>query len=423
MRKRLALGILLLAMGPFLVAQEQPAAAPQQPEQILPKFPKSQLEELVASIALYPDDLLAQILAASTYPLDIVEAARWKKHNPSLDQDDINTELKSKKWDPSVKGLVFFPDLLAKMNDNMDWTKDLGDAFLEQQKDVMDAIQVMRGKAQAAGYLNSDPNQKVTTNTEGQTEIQSTNPETVYVQNYTPSQAYGSNWGCNDNNDYNGYSGINTAPTWPWGGGGGYGYSWALGYRCGWNRRGLDYGSNYHNGSFYKNNLSGQNVNSENSQWTNTRANASSLGSNTQQASSQLQTDSRTAQNFNKGDSAASKELKQNIQEGDRTQAAKSALENADRSQVAARAQNSDRVQSAKTVAQSRPQQNVQPAMSASRNANVERAYSNRGAQSRTVSAQNTNRGAAVKSHAGSAPRAAARAPQRKAPSGAGAKR
>ncbi len=468
MRRIPALLILLFAMAPFLAAQEQPAptataapapatpaaATPQQQEQIVPQFTKPQLEELVAAIALYPDDLLAQVLAASTYPVDIVEAARWIKRNPSLDQDGINTELKAKKWDPSVKGLAFFPELLAKMSDNMDWTKDLGEAFLTQQKDVMDTIQEMRNKAQAAGYLTSDPNQKLTTNAEGQTEIQPTNPETVYVQNYTPSEAYGEDWGHNDgyNDDYYGYSGINTAPAWP--GRGGYACAWALGYRCGWGKNsGLTYGHNYYDGSFYKDNIRDQNVNRENRQWSNNRANASSSSTDAQQAARKLASETRTAQNFNKGDSAASKELRQNIPSGDRTQAAKSAIGNAERSQVAAQAQNSARVQNAKAdlaardtdgaraetakaalqnadraqvaaraqntkaVAQAQPRPAAQPAMSGSRNANAERAYSNRGAQSRTVSAHTNNKPAAVKSHAGSAPKAASR------PAGGGAKR
>ncbi len=468
MRRYPVLLVLLFAVAPLLAAQEQPvpaapqAAAPQQAaqekkEQITPQFSKPQLEELVAAIALYPDDLLAQVLAASTYPVDIVEAARWIKRNPSLDQDGINTELKAKKWDPSVKGLAFFPELLAKMSDNMDWTKDLGDAFLTQPKDVMDTIQVMRGKAQAAGYLTSDPNQKVTTNTEGQTEIQSTNPETVYVQNYTPSEAYGEDWGHHDNDDdddWGDYSGVIATPAWP---GGGYGAAWALGYRCGWgkNNGGLVYGNNYYDGKFYKDNLKGKNVNRENRQWSNDRTNAGSLGSNAQQAGKQIQAESRSAQNFNKGDSAVSKELRQNLPEGDRTQAARSALgnaersqvaaqaqnsarvqnakadlaaskvapagarteaaktalQNADRAQVAAKAQNSARVQNAKTAAQATPRSTAQPAMSGSRNANAERAYSNRGAQSRTAS-----HGAAVKSRAGSAPKAASR------PSGGGSR-
>lgn len=472
MRRTPVMLLVLFAAAPFLMAQEQPAAtpatapaaAPQQQEQSVPQFSKKQLEELVAPIALYPDDLLAQILAASTYPVDIVEAARWIKRNPSLDQDGINTELKAKKWDPSVKGVVFFPELLARMSDNMDWTKDLGDAFLTQQKDVMDTIQVMRKKAQDAGYLNSDPNQKVTTNTEGQTEIQPTNPETVYVQNYTPSEAYGEDWNHHDEDDDWDYSGIVTAPSWPWGGRAIA--AWALGYRCGWgNNSGLLYGNNYYDGSFYKNNVRDQNVNRENRQWTNDRANARSLTPDVQQAAKQLNADNRTTQNFNKGDSAASKELKQNLQDRDRTQAAKAALEsadraqvaakaqssdrvqnakadlaardtkqaapegaradaakaalqNADRAQVAAKAQNSARVQNAKTVAQAKPHPVAQPAMSGSRNANAERAYSNRGAQSRTSSAHTSNKGAAVKSHAGSAPKAkAAKA------SGGGAKR
>jgi hypothetical protein len=307
----------------------------------------------------------------------------------------------------------------------------------------MDTIQAMRKKAMDAGFLKSDANQKVTTNTEGQTEIQPTNPETVYVQNYVPSEAYGSDWDHHDDDDYWDYSGIVTAPAWPWRGRNVAAF--ALGYRCGWNNGGLGYNSNYYNGSFYKDNLKGKNIDPANREWVHDQANARSLSSNAQQAAGRL--DNRTAQNFNKGDSANSKNLKQDLQDRDRTQAAKSALQNADRAQVANKAQNSDRVQSAKadlaasnkatpggarteaaktaiqnadraqvankaqnsarvqnakTAAQTQPRPTAKPAISGSSNANAERAYSNRGAQSRSSSAKT------VKSHAGSAPKAKA---------------
>ncbi|OGV58604.1 MAG: hypothetical protein A2X45_01740 [Lentisphaerae bacterium GWF2_50_93] len=380
----------MAALGIGAQEQQAPAAAPApaapkpeaaqpavQKEQIVPQFTKAQLEQLVAPIALYPDDLLAQVLAASTYPVDIVEAARWIKRNPSLDQDGINTELTNKQWDPSVKGLVFFPDLLAKMNDNLDWSKELGDAFLTQQKDLMDTIQVMRKKSIDAGVLKSNENQKVTT-TEGQTEIQPTSTETVYVQEYVPSTAYGSSW---HNDDWD-YPNVMIAPGWGWNS---YPYYWSMGYRCGWGNRAIAYGNNYYNGNFYRNNnnLRNANVNPANANrnWTHDAAHARQVTSNTQQLAKQLETP-RTPQNFNAGNSAAAKELRQEVPQGDRTQAASKALQNVDRTKVAERAQNANR--DGQNIANRA--QNVNHSISGSGNANLERNYSDRGAQSRNMS-------------------------------------
>lgn len=409
----ISLIVLFFAITPFLAAQDQPAAADQ------PQFAKSQLEQLVAPIALYPDDLLAQVLAASTYPADIVAASRFIKRNPGLDQDEIKSKITDMEWDPSVKGLMFFPELLVKMNDNMDWTKDLGDAFLNQQKDVMDTIQLMREKAKNAGTLQSNANQDVTTNTTGQTEIQSTDPTTVYPQDYVPSTAYGSGWGYS--NCY--YPAVIAAPAWPYRGG--YACAWALGYRCGWNNGGLEYNNNYYRGDFYRNNISNAVMNPANRGWAHNAAtlpaNAQQLarraeatgnnlqgGDRTQAARSALQNTEaagRTAQNLNRNGLAASNAAGNNLQTGDRTQAARSALQNADRSQAAAQVQNSQRLQNSQNSAQnySYARQTANPAMSGSRNADLERSYSNRGAQSRTTSAYTNNRGGSYQSHAGSA--------------------
>jgi hypothetical protein len=397
--RSIALIVLFFAIAPFLAAQEQQAAATSEAQS---QFTQSQLEQLVAPIALYPDDLLAQVLAASTYPADIVVAARFIKRNPGLDQDEIKTKITDMELDTSVKGLMFFPELLAKMNDNMEWTKDLGDAFLEQQKDVMDTIQLMREKAKNAGILKSDANQDVTTNTTGQTEIQSTDPATVYPQNYTPSTAYGSDWGYS--NAY--YPAVIAAPAWPYRGG--YACAWALGYRCGWNNGGLEYNNNYYHGDFYRNNISNAIMNPENRNWAHDGANARSLSSNAQQLARQTDAAARPAQNFKQNGLAAANAAGNNLQAGDRTQAARSALQNADRSQAAAQMQNSQRIQNSQNFAQNYSRQNINPGMSGSRNANLERSYSNRGAQSRTVSAQTNNRGGIYQSHAGNASRSTA---------------
>jgi hypothetical protein len=164
-------------------------------------FPPDQVEQLVAPIALYPDALLAQVLMASTYPLDIVQAARWQKDNPDLAEEALDSAIAEEPWDQSVKSLLFFPDVLAYMNDNLDWTQDLGDAVLAQQDDVTDAVQVLRREAQAAGNLETTEQQKVEVapaeeGVEAQAGaetiiIQPADPQVVYVPSYDPSKVYG----------------------------------------------------------------------------------------------------------------------------------------------------------------------------------------------------------------------------------------
>ena len=162
------------------------------PEQSLSQ---GELDALVAPIALYPDALLAQVLMASTYPLEVVQADRWAKANKSLKGDKLNEALDKQDWDASVKELVSTPTVLAMMNDKLDWTQKLGDAVLAQQADVMDAIQRLRAKAQANGKLETTKQQKVTVTKEADQEvivIEPTSPETVYVPYYDPAVVYGS---------------------------------------------------------------------------------------------------------------------------------------------------------------------------------------------------------------------------------------
>ena len=158
------------------------------------KLSAGQLDQLVAPVALYPDSLLAQVLMASTYPLEVVEAARWVKANPKLTGDALDKALQKQTWDPSVKSLATFPQVLQMMNDKLDWTEQLGDAFLAQQKDVMDAVQRLRTKAQAQGSLSSNQQQTVKTEGSGSSQvivIQPTQPDTVYVPVYNPTVVYG----------------------------------------------------------------------------------------------------------------------------------------------------------------------------------------------------------------------------------------
>lgn len=177
-------GLVLLLAIPFgaFAQNTAPSASPQ--------FKQEELDQMLAPIALYPDSLLVQILMASTYPLEIVEAARWSKANPNLKGDQLTVALEKQNWDPSVKSLINFPSVLAMMNDKLDWTQKLGDAFLAQEKGVMDTVQKLRAKAQAQGALKSTDQQKVTT--QAQTIIiESASPQVVYVPAYNPAVVYG----------------------------------------------------------------------------------------------------------------------------------------------------------------------------------------------------------------------------------------
>jgi hypothetical protein len=156
-------------------------------------FKQEELDQMLAPIALYPDDLLSQILMASTYPLEIVQAARWTNQNKDLKGDALTEALEKQDWDASVKSLVNFPDVLSKMNESLEWTQKLGDAFLAQQKQVMDTIQMLRKKAQEAGNLKDSPQQKVVVEKETII-IQPAQPETIYVPSYNPAVVYGAWW-------------------------------------------------------------------------------------------------------------------------------------------------------------------------------------------------------------------------------------
>ncbi len=149
-----------------------------------------QLQQLVAPIALYPDSLVAQILVASTFPEQVVEADRWVQSHPDLKGDDLAKAVDQQPWDPSVKALTAFPSVLGNMDKNLSWTSSLGDAYYNQEQDVMDAVQVMRQRAEQAGNLKDTPQQTV--ETQGSTiVIQPANPEIVYVPAYDPWLVYG----------------------------------------------------------------------------------------------------------------------------------------------------------------------------------------------------------------------------------------
>lgn len=158
-----------------------------------PSFKPEELEQILAPIALYPDDLLTQMLMASTYPLEIVQADRWVKKNGDVKGDALAKALNDQGWDASVKSLVNFPPVLAMMSEDVSQTVKIGDAFLGQQKEVMATIQKLRGKARESGNLKDTPEQKVVVDQSTSTPtivIQPTNPQVVYIPTYSPTVYY-----------------------------------------------------------------------------------------------------------------------------------------------------------------------------------------------------------------------------------------
>jgi hypothetical protein len=182
--------LLLLVPGNVMLGQPAPPAPP--PGQSLAP---DQLDGLVAPIALYPDPLLSQILVASTYPLELVQAWQWLQRSPGLTGPALTQAVQQQNWDPSIQALVVFPDLVKRLNQDITWTTNLGNAFLAQQPDVMDAVQRMRFKAQQAGKLNSTNQQRVTTvNGSGGPpiiDIEPADPNMMYLPYYNPVSIWG----------------------------------------------------------------------------------------------------------------------------------------------------------------------------------------------------------------------------------------
>ncbi|MBI1824819.1 MAG: DUF3300 domain-containing protein [Planctomycetes bacterium] len=179
-----------MAQTSVLVAQQPdvPGASAQ--------FSQQELDQLLAPIALYPDSLLSQILMASTYPLEVVQADRWVRQNSKLQGDALTDALEKQSWDPSVKSLANFPQVLSMMSEKLDWITKLGDAFISQQKQVMDTTQALRAKAKSQGNLETTPQQTVTVQQVDQSPspvivIESPSPQVVYVPTYNPTVVYG----------------------------------------------------------------------------------------------------------------------------------------------------------------------------------------------------------------------------------------
>ena len=190
-------------------------------------FTQQELDQMLAPIALYPDSLLSQILMASTYPLEVVEAARWSRANPNLKGDEAVRAVEQNTWDPSVKSIVAFPQILQMMDEKLGWTERLGDAFLSQQALVMDTVQNLRQKAYEVGNLKSTDQVRVAQ--QGQTiVIEPTRPEVIYVPYYDPLVVYGPWW-------WPAYPPVYWAP-WPGyfvGPGFGVGFVWGVGVTVG----------------------------------------------------------------------------------------------------------------------------------------------------------------------------------------------
>lgn len=244
----IALGAaLVICATPLTMAQQAPAApdapmAPAPPEppspgQTLPaQLSPEQLQQLVAPIALYPDSLVAQILAGATYPTQIVEAERYLAQHPKWHGKKLAREVDKQDWDPSVKALTAFPSVLSDMDQNLSWTSELGDVNYNQPQDVMRAVQYMRQQAQSAGNLQDTPQQSVTDDN-GDIAIAPANPDVVYVPVYDPEDVFGYSVGL--------WPGFD--PWWGYGGPGisfgmGIGVSPFFGYGWGWNHWGCGWG-------------------------------------------------------------------------------------------------------------------------------------------------------------------------------------
>ncbi len=219
----LIFSLLLVVTGAF--AQNAP------PAEGNPTFSQQELDQMLAPIALYPDPLLSQILMAATYPLEVVEAARWSSANPALTGDAAVQAVANQNWDPSVKSLVAFPQVLQTLDQKIEWTERLGDAFLAQQSQVMDTVQKLRQKAQQVGNLSSNSQIQVT-QSDGSIEVAAANPEVVYVPYYDPAVVYGSWW-------WPDYPPVYWAP-WP-------GYGWYGGFAWG---IGIGIGADFYFGSW-----------------------------------------------------------------------------------------------------------------------------------------------------------------------------
>src|SRR5438094_4592229 len=253
--------LVLFWLGPCVVFAQQtesPASTQQAQSQVMTtttnepspaeKIPPGQLDSLVAPIALYSDPLLAQTLAASTYPLEIIQLEQWLERNKNLKDKALADAVEKQNWDPSVQAMAAFPEVLTRLASNVSWTTDLGNAFLAQQSDLMDAVQRMRAKAQGTGNLKTSGKQKVETKTvesKSVIVIEQADPQVVYVPSYDPVVVYGPPAYPYYPYYYPGYYpgmglawGAGLALGAAWGGGWGWGCGWGHGdVNVNWNNK------------------------------------------------------------------------------------------------------------------------------------------------------------------------------------------
>ncbi len=261
----LSLALVFATWPQNVLACPEAQATPQTPQ--APPYAQQtsdQLQQLVAPIALYPDSLVAQILAAATFPEQVVVADRWLQAHPDLKGDALGQAVDQQPWDPSVKALTAFPSVLGNMDKNLSWTSSLGDAYYNQGQDVMDAIQVMRQRAQRAGTLKTTPQQTVTTQ-DSTIIVEPANPEVVYVPAYDPWVVYGDpiaawpGWYPYPGIWYDSpflWFGVGFAIGWY----GGWGWGWRH-WGCDWHNRNVNYNHNryysrsstfYNRNSYYR---------------------------------------------------------------------------------------------------------------------------------------------------------------------------
>jgi hypothetical protein len=267
-----------LATGKILVGQTSPPQEAQ--SQVMttakeaPKIPNDQLDSLVAPIALYPDQLLSQTLVASTYPLEVIQLQQWMEKNKNLKDKALADAVAKQNWDPSIQAMAAFPDVVNRMADNVQWTTDLGNAFLAQESGVMDAVQQMRAKAQSKGTLKTTQQQKVETQAvQGGKQVivvQQASPDVVYVPSYDPAVVYGPPAYPYPPITYPppGYYAAGAAVAFGTGValGAAWGGSW--GWNCGWGHGdvNVNVNNNYIN-NYNKNNYNKQNFNKQSGTW------------------------------------------------------------------------------------------------------------------------------------------------------------
>ena len=252
---------LLLLMGPPAVFGEEAkseTAAESQTEEAA-KIPNDQLDSFVAPIALYPDPLLAQTLAASTYPIEVMQLGQWLDKNKGLKDQALADAVAKQPWDPSVQAMAAFPEVAGRMAGNIQWTSDMGNAFLAQQEDVMDAVQRMRAKAESKGALKTGEQQKVEKKSVGGKEVivvEQADPSAVYVPSYDPAVVYGEPAYPYPTYSYPGYV---AGGVLAFGGAVALGAAWGnnWGWGCGWDNGNIDVNvnNNYVNNYNTKNNI------------------------------------------------------------------------------------------------------------------------------------------------------------------------